>query len=1159
MAERLKMAEATPPEGSETQSGIPKSAQIQREISWGGQVPEITAQVAAPPEQPPPPIDRNSLEFESSPERGREIAREIVYWEAIRASGRYNEVDWQRLKEVYTDQIVHIDALRKVSLDFRPYEGGGPLPPGPSEMQNVNVDRLNGFRPISEWFEEYRSGAISDRDRFIREVNGYFEEAKRIGLLRELDNVLTNIYNKQILQGINRNLTAAEVMSGNQRAGIEGSDQKIQTALDSVREIYRDRVWTDPGIDRLVGVEGLYAQFARERFTAAINNRDTEGLTQRPYLLDNEFHLGVDGGDISPEKYWHLEHGFYVYVDAQTPDEYRIAAENYIARIESITTSPQKLLQEADYLVQAIQRSEYFDKVNRENPGFISELVAQIEARIGVFGADITNEGYHLDEYIQYMNYINKDFKGPERWVALTKLLNGQVAAALWMLDKDPRWEIIFSPHGSRGQLAKASEAQRGKGKVGLSHQVENLLIEELMGIRLKDSRNVDNVTQWMSDRNFTSMFEGLYRYGKVPQDRTSGDANIQAYQQFKDTLGAQLTQDQRDAKRLGRIQIELKAGKTFEQLSKTDRNFYQDARETAEKAFDIAFQMYGALGEKSKRAGGVFTVNRSKNGEEFQDFIPVHAAEKFVQFAETWMEIKYADASAEVRTAKKGEARQRAIEELKINGWEAKLYDDNGNVMKLKRPKEDLNALDELARDPLGNVIVEEVPVDFFIATHHLYGDWTSHTYWSYQEEDRHMVLDPTTFANARAIRDGRLRPEDADPWAIQLLILDPTLKRVRRFNRKNFEERERKLTMAAVEDSYQSHWRITRELYEGFFPKYGTPTDQIGIYYGLQDYGGFRKIIEHIRARFAEDPERYTRRGRRLIPYAHIPSASLAEIWGQGSIGALGAIRMLGAPIYKMGGTLALDKFSAQTEIAGKMHEALTIAGKDNEGNVIEPLLLKLTNESDTNLQPFFRKLPRLGKWWMDPSAQQEFCVAVRKSFGRLERYEKLFPTMETMIRNASGAAWLEDVDILTDNGQLDREVERLFGALPDINKNDLTRDELKRFIEEAEGIERMTEEEFNRKFNTGDDKTAGIDEGSISFNTGSGRHSAKIFHDKFFEVFLDEGKRGGFQLYPTERFIYKHLRDKIVYVNPHARNGIAERDDDIIDWLFSKMVPT
>ncbi len=1114
----------------------------------------------------PPEENRNRLEFEASPERGREIAEGIIRWEALIKAGKIELVDWNALDQLYLDQEIHIEALRIVSLRLQPFEGGDQLQEPIAEVKKVDLDRFkdlsgNDFRPLEEWLDEYRRGAISDRDKFINEVNIYFDEAKKVGLIKDLDVVLSAAYNKDVLGGIRRKLTLADVMIGNPRVGIEGVEQKIQAELTALTLVFNDRFWEDPGIASLNGVGELYAQFARGRFAAAINNRDPEGLTQRPYLIDNEFRLGSgEIEDASEETFWRLQHGWYIEIYAETEKEFLIAAESYISRLEAITAAPEKIFEEATRFIDVMSKSDGAKKLSSE---FINNLTLAIEARVGVYGADTSNELYQAENYKKFMDFINKDGRGPDRWLALARLFDGKVAATLWALDKDPRWEILFSLFGSRGQLAKASQAMRNSvGTQGLYAQVRDVLIEEMMGVSIKDKRNVPaELTKWGSDKVFTSMFDGLYQYGKVPKDRFQGDANIRVYEQYKDTPDRELTTDQRRVRRLGRIQLELwdirsqiRSGQLVLPKGQTEidaiknpaeRNFYRKELESTKKAFDIAFQMYGSLGEKSKRAGGVFKTafKEDSEGKKYRYFVPVHYAEKFIQMGETLIKMKYANRSAEERKQAVARAREKNIAEFKRNGYEAKLQDEDGNQLTLKRPNEDTGE-------------VEEVDVDFYIATHHSYGDWTGHTYWSYQEEDRHLILEASTFAQAKKIRAGELRPEDADPWAIQLLILDPTLRRVRRFE-DNFEERERKLTMAAVEDSYQSHWRISRELHEKFFPKYGTPTEEIGMYYGLQDYGGFRKIIENVRTRFGEDPERYTRRGRRLIPYIHLPAAALSEYLGQGSVGAFGVIRMLGAPIYRMCGTLALDKFSAQSEIAGKMHAALTIADRDNEGNLIEPLLLKLTNESD-ELQEYYLSLPRDPSKWT-PENQHKFRVGVRKSFGRLERYEKLFVSMETVIRNASGALWLEDVNILTDNGKLDGIVEAELDSLPDIARDAMTRDDLIRHISQANAIGKKYESEYNRLFNTGNDKEAGIDEGKDSVYTGSGRHSARIFHDNFFEIFLDEGKRGGLDLYPDERFIYSHLRDKVIFYDPNTTYGRQLSEKDIIDWLFEKFVPT
>lgn len=1127
-----------------------------------------------------PELPNNSLEYESNPERGRQIAEEIVKWEALRVAGRINEVNWPRLNQLYREQRIHTVAQRKVELRVKILEDQPP-PSTTPDIQTVNPDRFIGFNSLEQWTNEYTAGTVSDMPRFIREVNVYFEEAKRVGLLKDLDAVLASAYNRDVLGGIRQNITSVDVISGNRRAGIEGIDQKIQSALNSLMDIYRDRQWRDPEITRLAridptgrlagGVWDLYVQFAMGRFVAAINNRDMDGITQRPYAIDNEFHLEQGGDEDAPqETFWRTSYGPYVEFSAQTKEQFIIAADTWLSRQEKIQAAPAELIQKADQFIENLQNSEGAKKLPEE---VIETLILGIQARLGVFGADQANELYDAARYKQFMDYINKDGKGPARWLELSKLLDGQVAADLWALDKDPRWEILFSLFGSRGQLANSSQAQRnGNSPQGLFYQARDIFIEEMLGVAIKDKRHIDsNLTRFMPDKEFTNMYDGLYRYGKVPQGRSSGDVHIRAYQEQLQNPkpDKELTPDERRSIRLGKIQVELqdireqirngnrvlKVGQTARDVIKdeSDRKFYQKAWAEASKAFDIAFQIYGALGEKSKRAGGVFKVNRADAaGNEYQDFVPIHYAEKFVQFAETMTKMQYADSPARERTVRVREARDRAIAELKKNGFEAKLYNADGTVMKLKRPKEDLSKEDELARDARGNVIVEEKAVDFYTATHHPYGDWTSHTYWSYQEEDRHMVLAPETFAQARKIRAGEIRPEDADPWAIQLLILDPTLKRVRRFD-KNFEDRERKLTMAAVEDSYQSHWRIGRELYRSFFPKYGTPAKEISIYYGLQDYGGFRKMIEHSRARAAEDPERFARRGRRLIPDLHIPAAALSEIWGQGSVGSLGVIRMLGAPIYRMGGTFALDKFAAQSEFAGLLYDALFISKKDNEGILVEPLLLKLTNESD-KLSAVTAEIPDLGKKWDSPSTQNKVCYALMDSLGREKRVLQLLVTMESLIRNATGAQFLEEVDVLTNNGQLNPAVARRFAALPDISRDDLTREDLDKFITEAEAIEEMSEEEFNNKFNINE-----IDEGTISANTGSGRHSAKIFHNAFGELLIDQEKRGGVQLYPGEKFPYSRIKDKIIIVNPQGRGQPVETADTIWDFIFGKFVPT
>lgn len=1250
-----------------------RKAGIERELAAGGDGngPPETTQGAEGEEGPKMP---EWIEDEASPERGRQIITEISKWEAMRAAGEYRQVDWKRLDELYLEHQIHMEACRLMSLRVSPKESESSKPL-PEEALQVDISKLkdaegNDYPPLQILYQAIRLNRTSEISNFNAAINAYFGEAKRIGLFTDLDAVLSKAASS-VKIGIGRGQTTADLMPQ--------IEHDIQVALNSLGYIYEDRklrgdenmplltMELDDRMDRLTGVGDLYARLAKQRLVAAINGKDASGIKQRDFG-DHEFHFPLEGEEeLSEETYWKLEHGWYITIYAQTKEEFMIAADSFLSRLELITAAPEKIFQDATQFIDVLYKSEGAKKLlgNEKTKTFIPELILSMEARIGMFGADNSNERYDAESYKKFLDFINKDAKGPERYLELMKLMEGNVAVAVWMADKDPRKELLFSLHGSRGQLAESSYSQRDKStNQGLYNQLYEEFVEEMLGVQIKNRDNLGLVNSFMTDRVFVSMFDGLYRYGRLPEGRSVGDANTKAWEQFKDTPDNELTAGQRRAKRLGRIQTELKDIRTkilngekleiqrgdqkkiYDPLKddptdllekEGDANFYRRELSKARKAVDIALQLYGTIGEKSKRGGGVFTVSKvDADGQEHQDFVPIHEAEKFIQCGETMTKIKYGDDAeiwnrpefvkkikrklpngknnpdyvpnfrAKYRAARCEDTRKINIDEFQKHGFEAKLveadYDVNGNeiqgtrqVMQIVRPKENPAATDDLefVRDARGNIVKgklkdkqgniineymigadgkvekEKIEANFYNATHHPYANWSGHTYWSYQEEHRHLLLSPRSFKEAEAIRAGELAWEDADPVSVQLLILDPTLKRVKRFAGKQFVEREGKLTMAAVEDSYQSHWRINRELYEAFWPKYGTPSGDIGVYYGLQDFGGFRKTVEHMKARFAENPERFMRRGRRLLPVLHNPIAALSEYMGQGASGALDTIRMMGYPTYRLVGTMALDKFSANSEAAKRASDALE-GYTDQQGNFVEGLLLKLTNESD-ELQEFWQQIPKLGKKWLSPDRQFKYRNVIRKSLGRLEKYLKVLTVMETRIRNASGALWLEGVDILTDDMQVDPELERRFAALPAINANieyqyidpqtgetktatKISRKNLSDFVNNSFEYEVVSVREYDRVFNE-----EMIDEGSTSTNTGSGRISARLFNTAFFVLLRDEEKRGGGVLYKGEKYYYAHTKDKVVYYDPTAEDGVVISNEDIEDWFFGKAVAT
>jgi hypothetical protein len=1182
------------------------------------------------------PREFDSLEFEASPERGLEIARGIIEQEALLKSGQFEKVDWDMLNQLYLEQKIHIEALRIVNrrLDESSEEDKEDKPET-KEPPKFNKENIAGVRSFQELAQEYTNEGSYSKE-FAVEIGKHFAEAHRLGLLEDLRRGLSAA-NKKVKTAIE----AKEKSSvWNRIAG-----EEVQPAIAATSAIIRNRrlfddevkafevLVDDPelGRKRRMNIGELYAQFATDRMLAKLNNPQEK---EREYL-PGEFNLDEEELDEeeSKERYWRQEGGWYINVYAKTKEQFRIAASTYIDRLQKLTSDPGKALQDAQQFEDRMTSSDGASGLE----DFLKDLGDEMKARLGAFGGDHANEQYHGDYLKSYMDFVNKDGEGPNRWLQLVKSMDGKIAAALWLMDNDPRFDSLFTMYGSRGQLADMSYAQRTRdGVSGLHNAVLHLLVEEMVGVELKNSGKLKNLTKFQSPEDFTKNFNGLYKYGAVPKGHHAGDARLHVYEHNKDKYKTERDLPKelhhlKDSFRLGRIQYEIEEitekirqgdykrlktpdGKPYNPRihsahhllkDSKDVKFYEHKLHDAHKAVHIAMEIYGVFGEKSKRGGGAFKTERKKgpDNKEFRYFVPIHMGEKFVQTAVTLTKMEYADDAgiwkkpefaarikkernfrAKYRTARVKDAMKLAIANLKIDGYEAKLqkyeYDVNGKPvgeaksMTLKRPRKDANGKVMKFGD---EVIPEEVPVDFYLATHHPYANWTGHTYWSYQEEHRHLLLNPLTLSEAQAIKEGKLDPEDAKAGmvAMQLLILDPTLKRVRLFT-DNFEDRERKLTMAAVEDSYQTHWEITKELYRVFFPTLAIPTKEIGIYYGLQDFGGYRKMNEFMRAQAAEDPDRFMRRGRRLLPDLHNPLAPFAEYLGRGTGGVLAIMEMMDAPVYRGAGTLALDKFNSQTELAGKVWAAL-FGGKDNQAaEIIEGLLLKLTNDADINLQRFgmpgmlpeidYKKDPPRAVWTKD---QSEFQSAIRKSFGRLERYLKALVVMESLVRNATGAFDLRNVDVLLEDFDDDGRAKSIDAALDgileegedianltikDSSKTDHSKEDLANFMTKAVVALSGSEEAFNELCNKAD-----LDE-SRSPNTGSGKHSARAFFDAFIKLMQDREHMGGEANYPGEKIFLRHMNDRVTYhdpTNPDNVNGWVVTNQTIAEWLFGKMV--
>lgn len=723
---------------------------------------------------------------------------------------------------------------------------------------------------------------------------------------------------------------------------------------------------------------------------------------------------------------------------------------------------------------------------------------------------------------------------------------------------------------------------ETGKGEIDfLSAEDRKLYISSLAKSRSakKQKDNLERIGLHMSDEEFKVLYEGF----------DDGNAHINNLQRFRSLSAEELNQlsiSLRKSINLGRIQIELqnirarirsgeeseRGKKAVELLNDDDREIYLTAYEQVDANFDVAFQMQGASGEKVRRGKGFFYVDKNPHFRAYQevqgkddnrltlkqkrekwndnqwlgyiltklknhtqleklstaeqrfyqglgvinkegkfietqtpaeghiiptdqdreaivDSIPTYLAEDAVQSVVNIVKIQHANSPAKLRKAAVVQVEAYAIRQIQLYGFEAKFV----------VPKIVFNT------DPntpnFGDVIGENgvETIDLKAAAKSIYARYTTHTYWGYQGENRHMLLRPHIFEAARRIRAGLSRSEDEDMLATQLLITDPTLKRVAKFDTDQVEQ-EITLLQAAVEESYQTRKRINRGLFREFLPKDGH-RGKMRVGYNMEDWGGMMRFAMGIKELTASQPSRFARRLGAEIANMPMEIDSMPAIWGQS--GVLGAVNMFADQIKHIShqgvvGQFGITKFIDQMDYGVEMFNAL-IGYVDSQGKIhVEGLYMKPTNDND-KLNEFYMKQRLIAD---KPDQQIEFLNELRKALGRLEKVMKLMRVTYSDVRNAGGALDLQEIEIFLEDGEYNNE------------------------------------------------------EISTTRNTGTSRHSERIFFDGFMKWLISEQAGGGGTVYPNERFWNAYMNNVLWVVNSKG-DAIPDPDGRTLkSWLFDKM---
>lgn len=325
-------------------------------------------------------------------------------------------------------------------------------------------------------------------------------------------------------------------------------------------------------------------------------------------------------------------------------------------------------------------------------------------------------------------------------------------------------------------------------------------------------------------------------------------------------------------------------------------------------------------------------------------------------------------------------------------------------------------------------------ISVDFDAGSSHVLSHWNAQTYIALQHEIRSQILRPEVFKAAFALRKGEVLPEDSeieieveelvdgvkkkikkkipmDVLASWRLQIDPTLTRLTDLTHNaNKEERINiALLQNAVNQSFQGHWKITRELDRQFFD-YSSGNQR--VYYGIPNERFALKELIWNANKVAREHSRFARRAWVLIPESPVHWSSFADMAGLDISGLNG--------IFKR--SLKYDqefqKEATDSNVIGGWIEDVLKAysvyvkfarGGTENNEQVTSLMMKPFNDLDSA-----EKINNFIRAGVDSSDEITMYQGFRPLLGRLE---KLLNSIEAQdnSRASKGALWLENAEIL------------------------------------------------------------------------------------------------------------------------------------------------
>lgn len=324
--------------------------------------------------------------------------------------------------------------------------------------------------------------------------------------------------------------------------------------------------------------------------------------------------------------------------------------------------------------------------------------------------------------------------------------------------------------------------------------------------------------------------------------------------------------------------------------------------------------------------------------------------------------------------------------------------------------------------------ILVEEVVATFQIAAQSsdFRNRYTDHTYWYYQGNNKDTILAPRIRQAAERIEDGESRPEDEDPLATQLLIVDPTLRRVRKFAKVQ-QSREVTLVAAAVLESFQDKQRTKHALHRAFMPKDGY-VGRMRTGYDNEDWAGMDRFTMGFEEFAGQQPLRFARRGAAWIANVPFEHDAAGPRWGVH--GVEGAVKVMADDIKRIAhqgivGQFGLTKIFEVQDKAVEMFNHIAGYVDPQTGEWVFGLGEKPTDNNETMHE--YAGAAIKGELLDSATVTIPFLYKFKACFDRLQKVTHDMRVMYSATDNSAGAINLEEVDVFDlEDGSFNTAIE-------------------------------------------------------------------------------------------------------------------------------------